>query len=63
MDNVKAVYSFGLYGIEILNDINDKIVWRYSNETKQHISKIYYYDRLYFKANNKRIYLDECMRV
>ena len=63
---VKAVYSFGLEGIEILDivyDTDDSIVWRYTTDKKPHCTKIYYGERSYFKADNKHIYLDECIRV
>lgn len=63
---VKAVYSFGLEGIEILDiiyDTDNSIVWRYTTDKKLHCTKIYYENRAYFKANNKRIYLDDCLRL
>lgn len=63
---IKAVYSFGLEGIEILDilyGVEDKIIWRYSTDKKIHYTKIYYKNRAYFKADNRKIYLDECLRV
>ena len=73
MDNKKviAVYNEGLEGIEIYNiiyGINEKVVWKHTTEEKSkkpHISNIYttIKGRNYFKAFNRRIFLDECLRV
>lgn len=62
--DVKAVYSMGLVGIEILSieyDVDDYIIYRYMD--KIHKVKIYYTEKPYFRFYNRRVYLDECMRI
>ena len=68
--DVKAVYSMGLIGIEIISieyDVDDYIIYRYMG--RYHKVKIYYSgyntenEKPYFRFYNRRIYLDECMRV
>ena len=52
--------------IEIEFGIDDKVVYRYSNETKTHKAKIYNTiktGRSYFKVKGVRYFLDEFMKV
>ena len=74
-NNVIAVYSFGLCGLEIIGieyDINDSVVWRFCSgdiekdqNEKVHKTRIYYTTNgdAFFKAYGKRIKLSECMKV
>lgn len=63
--DVVAVYSMGLIGIEILSieyGIDDYIIYRYMDEI--HKVKIYYNtEKPYFRFYNRRVCLDECMRI
>ena len=49
---------------DIINDIDDYVVYHYTN-SKKHKAKIYYTNsgRTYFRAGSVRHYLDEFMRV
>lgn len=62
----KAVYAFGLVGLEIkeiLYGIEDYIIYVYTGDNSVHQSKLYYGDRPYFRFYGHRVYADECMRV
>ena len=63
-----SYYSLGLVGYEIkVNEDNESVTWIYTgdNDQKTHHAKIYFtaWNRSYFIANGRRIYLDECIRT
>lgn len=65
-DKAIAVYvgyvTIFIYGIEY--GINDRITWRYFDESRMHCSMVHYSDHGdYFKANGRRIRLDQCMKL
>lgn len=52
--------------LDIEYGINDKVVWKWSDEKKIHKNIIYYTQssgRAYFKNNGTRYYLDEFVRL
>ena len=70
IENKKPIAIYGvcntlsvvIYDIDY--DINDHIIWSYSDENKLHKSKIYYSaDDSYFIHKNHRFYLNEFIRI
>lgn len=68
-DNVLGVMSItnnlALYIIEVEYGIDDKVVFRFSNEEKERKAKIYnnVKGEAYFKIRGKRYYLKDFMKV
>lgn len=68
-NNILGVMSItnnlALYVIEIEYGIDDKVVFRYSNEEKERKAKVYYNVKgeAYFKIRGQRYYLKDFMKV
>lgn len=56
--------NFGIIIDEIINDVDDYVVFRYTDDKKTRKAKIYYTNsgRTYFRTSVGRQYLDEFMR-
>ena len=60
-------YSLGLTGYIVTIKDQDHVTWQFVgtiDEQPVHKAKIYFTlnDRAYFRANNRRIHLDQCLR-
>ncbi len=64
---MKGYYSLGLCGYEVTVLDDEHVGWRFvgtEREQPPHCAKIRYTakGRAYFRAGNRRIHLDECLR-